>query len=199
MGIEITHEIEAFVQKVLGNDFDHGYPHVVRVRNIAEKIVETLNINVDRKLLNYAILLHDIGRVIGEPHAYYSALIAKSLLLERGFDDDFVNRVANAILYHSYSYSRKYRIKPLTEEAKILSDADKLDALGVVGFLRVFIYNTKKGSKLDDVIKHFHEKILRLPNLMHYEYTRKWAIKLREKTVYLLKELGVELGIKILE
>ena len=189
--------IEEFARKLLGEEFSHGYPHVERVKRIAYDIVEHVDVYIDRYLLTISVLLHDVGRIIGEPHAYYSALISRSYLADLGFNESFIDKVVNAILYHSYSYSRSYNIKPFSEEAKVLSDADKLDALGIIGFIRVFVYNAEKGSNLETIIRHFQEKILKLPSLMHYEYTRKKAEELRKRVVELLLIFSEESGVKI--
>jgi len=106
---EIIDDIRILAEKIMGDDFAHGYPHVMRVRRYAWLIVEKEGLDVDELVLELAILLHDTGRKIGEPHAYYSALMAKALLQDR-ISDDRVEKIVNAILYHSYSYARKNRI-----------------------------------------------------------------------------------------
>jgi len=184
--------IKSIAEKIMGNSFDHGYPHVMRVLRNAHEIVEKERLEIDIKALDIAVILHDVGRMVGEPHAYYSALIARSLLTLHGFSKDFVEKVDNAIQYHSYSYSREHGIKPLSIEAMVLSDADKLDALGVVGFIRVFTFNPDRG--LDDIIKHFYEKILKLPELMHFNYSREKAIILRDRVLKMLEWLDDETG-----
>lgn len=174
-------------KSVLGNRFDHGYPHVFRVWKLAYSIVEHEDIDVDYCVLDASVLLHDVGRAVGEPHAYFSALFAKSLLVERGFSGKPLDCAVNAILYHSFSYAREHGIKPVCEEAKVLSDADKLDALGVNGFIRVFLYDPERS--FDSVLKHFDEKIMKLPDYMHYEYSRKLALNLKNRTAKILEWL----------
>ncbi len=190
--MDIVSKTRFFIEKIMDNSFDHGLPHVYRVLDHAYDIVEHEGLEIDRELLETAILLHDTGRLLGEPHAYYSALIARSFLLENNISSEFIEKVVNAILYHSYSYARKHNIKPLSEEAKILSDADKLDALGIVGFLRVFLYD--KNRSLEDIINHFYEKILKLPDLMHYRYSRNKAEFLRNRIIKLLEWFNEEPG-----
>lgn len=200
MSSSIAKELEVLVERILGSDFGHGYPHVLRVWRWAYKIVESEGLGIDKELLDTAVLLHDIGRAVGEPHAYYSAVLAKGILSDKGYSSDFIDKVVNAILYHSFSYSGKHGIKPLTEEAKILSDADKLDALGVIGFLRVFYFSWQHNRDLKHTIQHFYNKILKLSDLMHYEYSRKKAIELQDKTRNILNELireYEELGINL--
>jgi len=175
---DLIDKLVDFTKRTLGNRFDHGYPHVLRVWRYAYEIIDNTGLNIDYCVLDVSILLHDVGRIIGEPHAYYSGLIARSLLVEYGLDNDVIEKVVNSIHYHSYSYVLKHGIKPICEEAKILSDADKLDALGVNGFIRLFLFNPDRD--IDEILDHYREKILKLPDLMHYEYTRRKALELRD-------------------
>ncbi len=191
---ELLEKLSELVNNVLGDNFSHGFPHVVRVRRISWEIVDNIDAEVDPFLLDASILLHDIGRVIGEPHAYYSALFARAYLLEHGIESRCVEKVVNAILYHSFSYARRHGIKPMTVEAMILSDADKLDALGIVGFLRVFHYGWEHKRSIEQSINHFYEKIFKLPELMHFEYTRKKAEELVTTTKWALDRLLDEIG-----
>lgn len=181
--------IEELVKTLLGCDFDHGYPHVKRVLKWAERIVLEENLNVDQELLKTAILLHDVGRIIGEPHAYYSSLVAEELLKELNLEPSFIGKVVNAIQYHSFSYSREHAVKPGSVEALVLSDADKLDALGVVGFIRVFLYSCRHKRTFEETLKHFDEKIFRLNNEMAFQYSRLKASQLAEETRSLLNKL----------
>ncbi len=189
----VVEEAKSLAKKMLGDDFSHGYPHVERVHRIAWRIVENIGLDIDWFILDTAIYLHDLGRVVGEPHAYYSALIARGFLEQYGVERDRVELIVNAILYHSYSYSLKHCVKPLSIEAKVLSDADKLDALGIIGFLRVFHYSWRTGRSIWDSIRHFQEKIYRLPSLMHFDYTRTLGERLAEKTKHIVEELVREL------
>lgn len=185
-------------KQIMGDDFSHGYPHILRVRKWAQRIVEEeeLGNKIDGFILEASILLHDIGRVIGEPHAYYSAIFTEGILRWYGVDQLTINKIKNAILYHSYSYSRKNNIKPEIVEAYILSDADKLDALGIIGFLRVFHYSWQNNRSLKDTLNHFYEKILNLKKLMYFEYSRKKAEELTDRILQLLDMLSNELDTK---
>ena len=174
-------KLEEIVKKIMGNEFAHGYPHVERVMRYANKIIEMEEITVDRELLTIGILLHDVGRIVGEPHAYYSSIIARGLLASMGYSQEFIRRVENIILYHSFSYSRKHGIKPETIEAHVLSDADKLDALGTIGVLRVAYYSCIHGRSLGETIRHFDEKILRLKDILYFESSRRMAEELTRR------------------
>lgn len=185
--------LEELSRSLLGEGFDHGFPHVERVWNWAVRIASRENLKVNHELLRTIILLHDLGRLIGEPHAYYSGLIAEELLGEIGVTPDFKRRVVNAILFHSFSYRRRAKIEPESTEALVVSDADKLDALGVVGFLRVFLYSCRHGRSFEETLKHFDEKIFRLDDELFFNYSRAQAEELEARTRRLLTELFSEL------
>jgi len=180
-------------QTLYGNSFDHGILHVKRVLNWAKRIVKYEKLNLNEDILVLTVYLHDVGRFIGEPHAYYSALIAENLLRELGCSDYVLSEILEAISTHSYSYAKARNTLPQSVLGKVLSDADKLDALGVVGFLRVFIYGERTNRDIDYSIRHFYEKIFSLKCKMYFEYSKKVAEKLTERTKKLLNTLRKEL------
>lgn len=184
--------ITEIARSLYDRSFEHGIYHVERVYKWSIKIIENENIEVDPVNLKTAIFLHDLGRLVGEPHAYYSALISEMLLKEAGCRDSIVEEVVKAIKSHSFSYSKN--IERTNDLGKILSDADKLDALGLIGFLRVFIYSERKGRSLNDTLKHFQEKILKLHTLMNYDYSRRKAVEYTERVRELLSILQGELN-----
>ena len=133
----------------------HGWEHVVRVFELADRIGRKER--ADMEVLLVAAILHDVGRMISEEkHALASARLSEDLLRDLGFSEEKIERIIHCILAHSYSSG----VTPETLEAKILSDADKLDALGAIGVARVFMYSGEKGRSIPDSIKHFKEKIL---------------------------------------
>lgn len=189
--------LEQLSRSLLGGGFDHGFPHVERVWNWAVRIVSTENLKIDRELLRTVILLHDLGRLVGEPHAYYSGLIAEELLSEIGVSPDFKRRAVNAILFHSFSYRRMARIDPESTEALVVSDADKLDALGIVGFLRVFLYSCRHGRSFEETLEHFERKIFKLDEELFFNYSQAQAEELVSRTRRLVVELLSELGFNV--
>jgi uncharacterized protein len=103
---------------------------------------------------------------------------ASEKLAEAGFPADRLAAVAHAIETHSFSAG----IAPETLEAKIVQDADRLDALGAVGLARLFYTAGRMGSALahpadplalhrpaDDrsfALDHIELKLARLPGSM---------------------------------
>lgn len=168
--------VKFFARTVMGEDPAHGWPHVERVLGLASRIVvEEGLFSIDGKVLYLAILLHDVGRFTGKggSHAVESARIARELASLLWGDEGLVAAIEHAILSHSYSSN----IAPESVEAKVLSDADKLDALGAHGIARVFHTGCLMKRGFSESIKHFRDKILKLPSLMHFEWSRREARK----------------------
>lgn len=146
----------------------HDAEHVKRVVKLAKYIAEREGANLDIVLT--AAQLHDIVRDT-ENHAVDSAKKARKILKKMGKEDEFIAAVTHAIESHSFSSG----IKPKTLEAKVLSDADKLDAIGAIGVARAFLYSGERGRSIEDTLKHFEEKLLRLKDLLYTETARKIA------------------------
>ena len=183
--------IEAIVRIVMRNNPAHGYEHVMRVRKLALQIASRVP-NADKEVVELAALLHDIGRNLYTPenHATRSAMIARELLTALGYPKEKLQRVVNAIEAHSYSGGAE----PNCIEGEILSDADKLDALGAVGLARVFMYSGQTGRGLKDSIAHIKSKLLKLPNLMKTEEGKKLAQERVKLVKEFLKHLETELN-----
>ncbi len=169
---ELIKVIEEFVRCVMGDDDAHGYPHVERVRKLALWLSKFYE--VDEEVIEIAVLLHDIGRLCGgDEHAHESAILARRLLEVLNYPKDKLEKVIEAIEAHSYTSG----VEPKSLEAKIVSDADKLDALGSIGIARVFLYSCHIGRSIKDSLEHFKEKILNLPKVMYTEVGRKEALR----------------------
>jgi len=168
---------EKILEKVkgrMGTDHLHGVGHVLRVYYFATKFGGKLHADMD--VLKAAALLHDIARPLEDDdpnidHATLSAEIAKSILEEVGFPKEKIEEVLHAIRSHRFKKGEK----PKTLEAKILQDADRLDALGAMGIFRTIYWSGTNKRSVEDTIKHFEEKILKLPELMNTEPGKRMA------------------------
>ena len=178
--------------RVYGDDPAHGWPHIVRVMAWAERIVSSENLDVDPEVLVAGILLHDIGRLYDddvEHHAIRSSKIADTLLEALGYDSHFREVVSKAIIANSYSLG--YRAESV--EAMVLSDADKLDALGAVGIARVFHSGALMSRGFEESLEHFRKKILELKYHMYFNYSRRVAEMLSARVLEYLKWWDEEL------
>jgi uncharacterized protein len=124
-------------------DSAHDFDHVLRVVAMADRIAQAEG--AERDVVRAAALLHDIGLDEGRAgHETSAANRAKEILREHGYDEVFCNAVAHAIESH------RFRSGPLpqTLEAKVLFDADKLDAIGAIGVARAFAFGGHRGQKV---------------------------------------------------
>ncbi len=120
-----------------GHDFDH----VLRVLALAERIGRAEG--ADLAVVRTAALLHDVGESQGRrDHHLRGAAIAREILA--GSPPEFIEAVAHAIEAHRF----RAEPTPRTLEAKVVSDADKLDALGAIGIARVFAHAGARGTAL---------------------------------------------------
>ena len=191
--MSIVEVVEELVKDVMSSDPVHGYPHVRRVRELALQIASHYS-KVDREVIELAALLHDIAR--NGPgkadHAFTSAKVAELLLKSMGYPEEKVALVVEAISAHSYSASRE----PQSLEARILSDADKLDALGAIGIARVFLYSGAIGRSIEESIAHIKTKILKLPDLMKTPEGKELALKRVKIVEEFVRCIEEELGLR---
>lgn len=174
---EMCLTITQFSKDKMGEDVIHGFSHVKRVLNSCLNIGKKLNANLI--ILEISALLHDIGRKyenkgnMGKNHAEISAGMALNLLTSRDFklSQEEIDNIIHSIRSHSFSNIAL----PNTLEAKILSDADKLDALGAIGLFRTIGFAIKKGAGLEKVINHLERKILKLKDQMNLPISKKLA------------------------
>lgn len=143
--------LEAFMHSCM-SDSAHDTEHVYRVLYSALEIA-VYEQNVDNDILIAACLLHDIGRSaqLNDPslcHAEVGSEMAYSYLTENGYDRTFAENVRQCILTHRFRKSRP----PQSIEARILFDADKLDAAGAVGIARTLVYKGTVGEPLYSVL-----------------------------------------------
>jgi len=142
-------EIETFArQRFDGARGSHDWEHTRRVRAICMHMAQVEG--ADREVLDVAACLHDVGRSFQDDsngavcHAEMGACMAAALLAEFPFADERRRNVIHCIRTHRYRSSSP----PQTLEAKILFDADKLDAIGAIGIARAFLFAGEVGAKL---------------------------------------------------
>lgn len=160
----------------------HDEGHLRRVLAVARRIAAEEGPH-DPAVLTAAALLHDLDAPPKDsplrPEASrLSADAATGLLRGLGFPEALLPGVAHAIEAHSFSAG----VEPVTPEARMLRDADRLDALGAVGIARCFAVGGALGRRLADPddplaerrptddsrwgLDHFRTKLLRLPEGM---------------------------------
>jgi len=117
----------------------HDQFHAKRVRDVAHRLGNRCGETVDRAVLAAAAWLHDIGRPrerSGEidDHDEWATAEAARLLTAESVSNDRIEAIKHCIRTHSIRSSSP---EPETLEAKLLFDADKLDAAGARGLVRL--------------------------------------------------------------
>jgi len=130
----------------------HDPFHAKRVRDLALQLAERHPEPVDRAVLASAAWFHDIGRPlerVGEidDHDDWAADEATTLLEAEGVTADRVAAVEHCLRAHSIRASSP---EPGTVEAKLLFDADKLDATGAVGLVRLACIVGERSGRTGD-------------------------------------------------
>jgi uncharacterized protein len=180
---EILSKIRTFAYNNSEKNDIHGFTHVERVLKLSSEIGIALNANLP--VIKIAALLHDVGRYLKKDdevrnHAEISAEIAEDFFIKNNFNIviEDVENILHCIRAHSFSNG----LEPKTLEAKILSDTDKLDALGAIGLYRTIGFTILRNGGLDDVIEHLENKILKLKNQLYLDISKEIA-KSREKII----------------
>ena len=165
----------------------HDMAHVWRVFRLGADIATEVDAN--REVVGAAALTHDLHRVLDdgtglEPAETLSEV--RAVLQGAGFEGE-VSAVEHCVAVHDEYEFRGMDVEPETLEAKVLRDADNLDAMGAVGVARTFAFGGAHGSSLWDPegktysqIYHFEDKLLELRDEMHTEPAREIAEKRHE-------------------
>ncbi len=199
-------EIKEYVTNYM-NHPGHKYSHVIRVFNTCKRICDS-NPKIDRDVLLPAALLHDIARadeMVGKikNHAEEGAYRAVDYLRSIGYYPNKIDKIFSAIRTHRWSEG----LTPKTLEAKILQEADRIDAIGAIGIIRTTLHNKRKPlyhprdpfankRELDDktyAIDHFFVKLLKIKDTISTEEVRKEAEVRHNYMIKFLNQLGKDI------
>lgn len=186
MDTQTFQKIEAHMLHCM-SDAAHDCEHVYRVLYNALDIAAAEQ-DVNFPVLLAACLLHDIGRTrqFANPklcHAAEGGAMAYAYLAGIGFPPKTAEHVKQCIVSHRY----RSDAPPVTIEAKILFDADKIDVTGAIGVARTLLYQGHVGTALyavdgegnvstgttDDIPSFFHEYHTKLKHVGDGMYTRR--------------------------
>ena len=99
-------------------------------------------------------------------------------------------------IINTVSFSQNRGRRPDTLEGQIVQDADRLDAMGAVGIARTFAYGGSNGRPFEESIRHFHDKLLRLKDLMNTDKGREMAESRHAYLQDYLREYAAEVQIR---
>jgi len=199
----------AKVASIDAADAAHDLAHVKRVAKVAEEIARAEGGRLE--IVLPAAWLHDLVTVPKDHPdrrraSRMSAEAATAFLVECGYPLQLLASIAHAIEAHSFSAA----IEPQTLEARIVQDADRLDALGAIGIARCFATSGALGREfydcndpmamnrpLDDskyALDHFETKLFRIAETLKTESGRAMGRRRVEFMRAFVRELESEIG-----
>jgi len=201
-------KFELFVTNNMKFDTAHDISHIKRVVFNAKEIC--LKEGGELSIVIPAAWLHDCINVpktseLRSKGSKLSADKAIEYLKENNYPSKFLGRIHHSIHAHSFSAN----IQTDTLEARIVQDADRIDALGALGLARCLMYSASKDRPLYDskdpfasnreldeekfAIDHFYTKLLKLPDSTKTEHGKYLANKRCEFLKLFLKTLKEEI------
>ena len=134
--------------KFLNQEGSHDWFHIERVYNLSIHLHEKEG--GDKLIIELAALLHDIS-----DHKYNGgnwqagAEVAIEIMMQVGISNEIAEKVAQVISQVSFKGAH-VNDEVETVEAKIVQDADRLDAIGAIGIARAFSFGGSKNRPLYD-------------------------------------------------
>jgi len=142
-------QVKAFAKKCFSNaNGSHDWDHSQRVSSLCMHIGRAEGANLE--VLKIAAYLHDVGRPHEDAsrgaicHAKKGADLARELLEKCPISQEDKANIVHCIRSHRFRGNHA----PETLEARVLFDADKLDAIGAVGIGRAFLFAGEVGARL---------------------------------------------------
>lgn len=189
-------------------DASHDFQHIERVRKNAFDIADT-EPTANREMIELAVLLHDVS----DPK--YSSKEKQEedrIIKQLNLSEEKIAQVKEIII--AISFNGGHEVEAETIEAKIVRDADRLDAIGAIGIARTFAYGGAKGRLLYDAneiprenmsveeyrtkktasVTHFYEKLLKLSEGMQTKKGKELAIERHAFMELFLENLRKETG-----
>ncbi len=182
---------EKYVHNYFENESSgHDWWHIYRVRNMAKRIAKTEG--GDLFLVEMAALLHDLDDWKLSDAGQDSK--TEKWLNSIGFPKPKIPVILEIIEQVSFK-GAGVENRAISVEAKIVQDADRLDAIGAIGIARTFAYGGNKGrliyhpdikpemhNSFDEykkttapTINHFYEKLLLLKERINTKSAKKIA------------------------
>lgn len=206
----IASAIPQFVEQELAQDHSgHNHQHAERVVRNAMKIMAEEGGN--EKVILTAAWLHDCidKKLFTDTEQQIGKIV--DLLASLQYAQREVHEVLYIIQNISFNGGKN---PPLTTlNAKIVRDADRLDAIGAIGIIRTIEYGASKGrcfyetknikreegkcgwnEPSDTSLSHFYEKLLKLESLMHTDTAQRLAHQRTEFLETFLQQFYQELG-----
>lgn len=182
--VRLVEQVEACVaQRLNAQRAGHGMDHVLRVLRLARMI--QAEVGGEQLIVELAALLHDVGDAKFHDTAERSGELSREILCELNASCKVIEHVEQIV--DNISFRKAVDSAELSLEGKIVQDADRLDALGAIGIVRMVEYgaafgqpfhlpgNQSVGQKTG--VAHFHEKLFKLRGLLNTEPAKRMALQ----------------------
>lgn len=204
-------DLLSFVKTELANDLSgHSFSHAERVAMNAKALEKEEGGNP--RIIEAAAYLHDCvdSKLFPDPQKQVEKV--SSFLKENGYSDGEMQEIMKIITTMSW-HLKNALPKEISREQKIVTDADRLEALGAIGIIRCIEYGTSRGRKFydeknirhaengeivygedsDTDLSHFYQKLLKLEDSFYTPSGKKEAHRRSEFLRAFLKEFYSEL------
>ena len=182
--MNIIDKVTIFMKEYMKNhDGSHDFEHINRVLFNSKLIAASIYYN--DPMVELLALLHDYeDDKYKRDDSHSSFQLLKTFLIDEcKLELDKVEQLIQWIPLISYSKNMKHITKdnnailPKVDiPVQIVSDADKLDALGAIGIARCFTYIGHINQSLQSGINHFDDKLFKLQYCMYTDTGKKLAI-----------------------
>ena len=195
-------------KELIDDNSGHGIDHAIRVYNNAKKINSIEN--GDEKIVLTAALIHDtVDKKLFNDFDNRINYI-KQFLRANNYNLEEIDEIVYIISKISWNKGSNNELSSIN--AKIVRDADRLDAMGVMGIIRTIEYANSKHRKFYDdenivfndgkyefnnlsnsALSHFYEKLLLLKNNLHTQTALNMAQNRHDFMLRFLNEFYDEL------
>lgn len=161
----------------------HDWEHTLRVYRLCERIGPEEG--ADMAVLLGAALLHDIGRGCQDAangavcHAESGARMASDLIADLPLSPQRADNLLHCIRTHRFRGDQV----PRTTEARVLFDADKLDAIGAIGVARAYLFAGEIGARLHNPGNNIDNTLPYTADDTGYREYRVKLCKIRERVL----------------
>lgn len=160
-----------YIKTLFQNNSDgHDAQHTLRVYHNALLISES-EPDCNLFVVSLAALLHDVDDY--KLFRTENNANARTFLSSQNIETEQIDYICDII--NSVSFSKNHGKLPTSIDAKIVQDADRLDAIGAIGIARTFAYGGKCGRTLEDSVQHFHDKLLLIKSEMNTKRAKEIA------------------------
>lgn len=195
--VSLYENIHSFIQIFLSitdpNDkiSTRVYEHTMRTIKIAEKIMSKEL--ADRDVVIISLLLHDIGKTLCDSsHNLVSYRLTELLFEKIDIDKIKAKRILDCILYHS---AKDVETLDLSNEQKVVMDADILDEVGLLLITKVCLRTQNKNISVHDMIKTIENKYSKIDketSLLKTKYGLELYIQKKKKFRDNITQLKIE-------